>query len=314
MSANNARILIVGTGAMACLFSARLAASSIAVTHLGTWAEGLEALRMKGVSLVGVDGFENNYPVKTTSDPQTCQGTRLALVLVKSWQTQRVAQQLSRCLHPQGLALTLQNGLGNDSVLAGVLGSERVALGVTTTGASLISPGKVRPVGDGMVTLGDHPRLKPLASLLSTAGFRIETVFNTTSLVWGKLVINAAINPLTALLKVTNGELLERTETRELMEKIALEAAAVAAASRISLPYVDPVEAVQSVARRTESNTSSMLSDVLQGRPTEIDAINGAVVRQGDHAGVPTQINRTMWQLVCSLEGQQSVRLSRTIP
>ena len=302
MNNNFPNLLIAGTGAMACMFSARFAAIGVEVTHLGTWDEGLEALQRRGVCIVEPTGIERSYQVRITRDPQTCLGTRLALVLVKSWQTERVAHQLINCLHPQGLVLTLQNGLGNDTVLADALGPERVAFGVTTTGATLLAPGRVKPVGDGTIMLGNHPRLRPLKDLMQMAGFRIETVLDTTSLLWGKLVINSAINPLTALLKVYNGELLERPEARDLMAQITLETAAVAKRRAITLPYENPVKVVEGVAQRTAKNCSSMLSDILRGRPTEIDAINGAVVHLGEEVGIPTPINRILWQLVRALE------------
>jgi 2-dehydropantoate 2-reductase len=129
-------------------------------------------------------------------------------------------------------------------------------------------------------------------------------VSDTASLLWGKLVINAAINPLTALLRVPNGELLERPAARELLAEAALEATSVALKQGISLPYPDPVLAVQEVARNTAANYSSMLQDVMRGTITEIEAINGAIVKMGEHFGVPTPVNRMLWRLVKSLDHQ----------
>ena len=291
-------VLVVGTGAMACLFSARLAACGMPVTILGSWAQGLQALQRDGVRVVDVDGRETSYPVHVITETGDCTGVRYALVLVKSWQTQRAAEQLAKCLHAEGLALTLQNGLGNREQLAQVLGSGRVALGVTTAGATLLGPGRVRPVGEAVVTLSAHPRLSALAHLLQLAGFIIDTAPDATALLWGKLVINAAINPLTALLGVLNGELLERPPARQLLQAVAREAAAVAVAQGIRLPYPDPVVAAETIARRTAANRSSMLQDVQRGAPTEIEAICGAIVQAGEHTGVPTPINRTLFQLV----------------
>ncbi len=105
-------VLIVGTGAMACLFAARLSAAHIQVTMLGTWKEGLMALRQRGVTVVEQDGREQAYPVNVIDNPMECAGAPYALVLVKAWQTEQVARQLASCLAPQGLALTLQNGIG----------------------------------------------------------------------------------------------------------------------------------------------------------------------------------------------------------
>jgi 2-dehydropantoate 2-reductase len=294
--------LIVGTGALACLFAARLAAVGTPVAMLGSWPEGLAALRRDGVRLEGADGKVQAYPVQATNDPLECAGACCALVLVKSWQTGRAAGHLAECLAPNGLALTLQNGLGNREALEQVLGARRVALGVTTLGATLLGPGLVRPAGDGAVTLGEHPNLEAMAGPLRAAGFTVETVSEPLSLLWGKLVINAAINPLTALLGVRNGELLERPSARELMASAVAETVAVADSLGISLPYVDPLAAVETIARRTAANRSSMLQDVLRGAPTEIDVICGAIVQAGERAGALTPINRTLWQLVKALK------------
>jgi 2-dehydropantoate 2-reductase len=294
-------ILVVGTGAMACLFSARLAAAGFPVTILGTWADGLQALQQYGVLVVDDEGHERRYPVRVNTDPGECTGFRFALVLVKSWQTARAARQLAHCLDPGGLALTLQNGLGNREQLAQVLGDERVALGVTTAGATLLGPGRVRPVGEALVTLSAHPRLLPLAHMLESAGFIIETVSDPTALLWGKLVINAAINPLTALLGVLNGELLARPSARLLMQSVAYEAASVAAARGVHLSYADPAAAAEAVARRTAGNRSSMLQDVQRRAPTEIEAICGAIVHAGEDVDVSVPVNRTLLHLVKAL-------------
>jgi 2-dehydropantoate 2-reductase len=246
-------------------------------------------------------GPEQAYPVRVVEDPATCRGGHHALVLVKSWQTARAARQLAECLAEDGVALTLQNGLGNYETLSETLGPKRAALGVTTSGANLVAPGLVRAAGEGVITVNVHARLKPLADLMRKAGFVVETVPDASALVWGKLVINAAINPLTALLGVPNGALLERPSARRMLGIVAREAAGVAVARGVPLPYPDPVVAVESIARRTAPNRSSMLQDVSRGAPTEIDAINGEIVRAGEVHSVPTPINRTLWLLVSAL-------------
>jgi 2-dehydropantoate 2-reductase len=300
-------LLIAGSGAMACLFAARLSAAGVPVAILANWKAGLEAIRRNGVHLVEADGSERAFRVPVI-DAQAGGGeqldiqSRYALVLVKSWQTGRTARQLAGRLAEDGLALTLQNGLGNREALAEILGEQRVALGVTTAGATLLAPGRVRPAGKGLVTLSIGPHLEPLANLLRSAGFEVEHAPDSIALLWGKLVINAAINPLTALLGVPNGELLERQTARLLLAAVACEAAAVAAAQGILLPYPDPVQAAERVARGTAANHSSMLQDVRRGTPTEVDAICGAIVAAGQRAGVPTPVNRTLWQLVKALE------------
>jgi 2-dehydropantoate 2-reductase len=291
-------ILIVGTGALATLFAARLAASGHPVTMLGSWQAGLDALAHEGARLVDMQGGLQVSAVRIARNPRAVKGIKHALVLVKSWQTAQAATQLVACLPQDGLVVTLQNGLGNDAILSKALGRRRVSLGVTTSGATLLGPGLVRPGGEGRISLQAHPRLGALELALNDAGFRTEVVEDARSLVWGKLVVNAAINPLTALLRVPNGELLNRPSARLVMKSLASEAAAVAYAQGIRLPFEDPVDAAESVARRTATNHSSMFQDVQRGAPTEIDAICGAVTRTGKKAGIPTPVNQVCWQLV----------------
>lgn len=306
-------ILIAGSGAMACLFAAHLSAAGYAVNMLGEWTAGLEALQARGVILAGSSNHtgsaaETRYAVRASSDPKDFVGARLALVLVKSYQTQRTAQMLKSCLHKQGLALTLQNGLGNREILAEALGAQRVALGVTTVGATLLEPGKVRSGGEGITTLGDHDRLAPLVEALTCADFAVQQDPDPDALLWGKLVVNAAINPLTALLNVPNGELLKRPTARLLMASLARETAAVAMAQGLrSSPswtarFPDPVAEVEHVAERTARNRSSMLQDIGRGRRTEIDAISGAIARAGEQADQPAPLNHAMYMLVKAME------------
>ena len=307
MAPETSPILILGTGAMASLFAACLAASGAKVRMLGTWLESIDALNKAGVRLLGMDGVEHSYPVEATNDPLDCVGSRFAIVMVKSFQTKRVAQQLSVCLAEEGLALTLQNGLGNDITLTEILGPQRVASGVTTVGATLVEPGLVRYGGDGVISLGKNERLQSLPEILIKAGFVVETIENTDSLVWGKLVINASINPLTALLEVPNGDLVTNPSARTLMGLVANETTGVSLAKGINLPFPDPVAMVESVAQKTASNQSSMLKDVIRNSPTEIDAINGAVVRVGEAINVAVDINRTLWLLVKTMTAKNAV-------
>jgi 2-dehydropantoate 2-reductase len=294
------KVVIAGTGAMACLFAARLAQYA-QVTLLGTWPEGLAALSADGIRLQEADGSEQRLDVVVSDDPEDCAGTKLALVLVKSWQTERAAKQLARCLNAEGVALTLQNGLGNLEVLQQALGTERAALGVTTTGATMLGPGHVRSGGTGPTHLGRHPRLEPLAALLRQAGFMIEITDDLQALIWTKLAINTGINPLTAILRVPNGALNEIPHARSLMLAAAVETSRVAASLGVQLPGENIETMVGDVAIRTAKNHSSMLQDVLRGAPTEIDAICGAVVRHADTQGIDAPVNWTLWNMVRAL-------------
>lgn len=298
------RLTLVGTGAMACLLGARLAPFA-EVTLTGTWAEGLAALREHGIQLETATGL-TRVPVRAAHLHSGPPPAEFALVLVKAWQTEAVARYLPSLLTPSGLALTLQNGLGHYEVLVAALGPERAALGSTTLGATLLGPGHVREGGAGPIYLADQHRLRPLVDVLRRAGLEVHPtpLANLHSLVWGKLVVNCGINALTALLRVPNGELLNRPEAAQLMEEAALECARVAEAQNIPLPFADPIARVREVAQKTATNRSSMFQDILRGAPTEIDAINGAVARAGAGLGIPTPVNETLWRLVRATVGR----------
>ncbi|MCK6582786.1 MAG: 2-dehydropantoate 2-reductase [Anaerolineales bacterium] len=294
-------ILLVGTGALSTLFAARLSEAGHRVSMLGTWKDGLQALGENGARISDANGDERSYQVNATNDPNEVKGIKHAIVLVKSWQTKRAADQLKGILALDGIALTLQNGLGNRERLARDLGPRRVALGITTTGATLLGPGLVKVGGEGIISLESNPALAPIEAALRSSNFNLQIVSDTRSLMWGKLVINAAINPLTALLRVPNGELLNHPWARKAMSALARETAQVAEAERVSLPFEDPIQAAEEVARKTAKNLSSMFQDVRRGAPTEIDAICGAVTRRGEKHGIDTPYNRSCWQLVKSI-------------
>jgi 2-dehydropantoate 2-reductase len=287
------RITLMGTGALACLFGARLAPVA-AVTLVGTWAEGLAALESRGIWLE-VSGAASIVRVSAAHLACPPEPADLVLVLVKAWQTARVAARLPRLLKPAGAAVTLQNGLGNREALG-----PPTCQGVTTVGATLLGPGQVRLGGEGPTHIAGP---EWIAEMLGQAGMETHAVDSSQmdSLVWGKLAVNCGINALTALLRVPNGELLERPEAARQMEQAAVECAAVARAKGIRLPYADPKAHVRDVARRTALNRSSMLQDVLRGAPTEIDAINGAVVREGQRLGVSTPVNEALVSSVRAL-------------
>lgn len=291
-------ILLVGTGALATLFAARLSEAGHGVHMLGTWKKGLAELKQHGARVVDANGNERAFQVHATDDPREVSGAKFAIVLVKSWQTARVARQLKESLALDGHALTLQNGLGNLETLALDLGMGRVSMGVTTTGATLVGPGLVRAGGEGVISIEQNQALGPLETALRSSNFNLQIVADAQSLIWGKLVINAAINPLTALLQVPNGELLSHPKARRMMGELARETAEVAEAEHVDLPFSNPVSAAEDVARKTATNLSSMFQDVRRGAPTEIDAICGAVMQMGQKHGIRTPYNKACWTMV----------------
>ena len=272
---------------MACLFGAALAPVA-SITLVGTWPEGLAALRAHGIRVEGRPAVR----VRAVALGEAAPPADLTLVLVKTWQTAAIGAALPGYLKPDGLALTLQNGLGNVEQLG-----PRACLGVTTMGATLLGPGQVRPGGTGPTHVAAPAWV---AELLNAAGLEAAAVpaAQVDGLLWGKLAVNCGINALTALLRVTNGALLERPDAVALLNAAAEECAAVAAAQGIALPYADAAAAARAVAARTATNRSSMFQDILRGAPTEIEAINGAVARLAERLGVPAPVNTVLARLV----------------
>jgi 2-dehydropantoate 2-reductase len=323
------KIAVVGAGALGSLFAALLATqaektgdeiwlvgSSSVQPHLNAiQSEGLRLELAPGVQTI-LPNFETQYNLslrnlRLTTKPAEVYPADLALILVKSYRSAEAAQQAKLLLTSNGCALTLQNGLGNLAKLAEEVGRERAAQGVTSLAATIPAPGTVRWSGIGPVSVGlsaglgrvRQRLLLDFIARLTALKLPAATTENIEGLVWGKLIINCAINPLGALLNLPNGELVARPAAREVLEAAAQEAAAVARDLKIELPY--PYEAAASqarlVAEQTAANINSMLADVRRGRPTEIDAINGAIVREAERLALPAPVNRTLTRLVQAL-------------
>lgn len=311
------KIAIFGVGAMGALFAGKLDPLA-GVTLFGNWPAQIEAIRRAGLVITHPDGRQTRHFLHITDNLNTMPPADVALILVKSHQTARAARQAANILQPGGLAVTLQNGLGNLQKLAEAVGPDRAALGITAQGATVLSPGHLRHAGNGPTHLallpGKEAHLERLAGLLNKAGLPATLVNRADSLVWGKLAVNAAINPLTALLELPNGALSEDATLRRIMSAAANEVACVAKAQGIRLPFDDAACRAIEVSRATASNRSSMLQDISRGAPTEIEAICGAVVRYGRRLGVPTPVNKLLLQLVKDKEAGRPVADIRRIP
>jgi len=303
-------IALIGTGAMASLLAARLSTIS-PVVMVGSWAAQIAAVNEQGLWLEEADGLRTHFPtVWATDQPEQAGPVKLAFILVKSWQTAAAAERTARLLQPDGLAISLQNGWGHLETLTAVLGTRQVTAGVTSEGANLLAPGVVRHAGRGVTYLGydadNETQVAAAAGWLQQAGFDVRLEANLAGLIWRKLVVSSAINPLTALLRLPNGELLQRPSARRLMRTLAEETAAVAQAAGIQLPPGDPATWVEEVAAATAPNRSSMLQDMERGTPTEIEAISGAIVRQAEAAGTAAPLNKTMHALILAAAFQKS--------
>jgi 2-dehydropantoate 2-reductase len=299
------RVVILGTGALGCVFAARLAEAA-EIWMLGTWSEGLAAVEYAGVVVEEPDGKTRVARVFTGSEPGVAPPADVALILVKSYQTERAAAWAARVLKPDGLVVTLQNGLDNGRKIADAVGEERVALGLTYAGATLLGPGRSRLVADLPTFIAWREeiagRVSAFVAVLNAVGLEAQSSRDIQGRLWGKAIANAAINPLTALWRVTNGELLIGEDRRRVLASVAREAAAVARGSGVELPFDDAVMQVESVCRSTAGNHSSMLQDIERGRPTEIDSINGVIVGLGSRLGIPTPFNEIVSMLVRGLQ------------
>jgi len=223
------------------------------------------------------------------------------LVAVKTYDTVAALQSLRGVLRADAPIVSLQNGLEAVVHITNALGSSRpIALAPTTEAAYRDPAGAAHRVGRGATTLGwaaergGNFDLEALAALLRKAGLDAHVAAPIEPYVWAKLVVNAALNPITALVGKPNGYVAENVAAAALAAALAREAAAVAAAEGVRLPFNDAAEYVLEVARATAPNRSSMLQDIERKRPTEIDAINGAIVRRGRALGVPTPENVRM--------------------
>jgi 2-dehydropantoate 2-reductase len=294
-------VVVLGTGALGCVFAAHLAARA-EVWMLGSWAEGIAAVQRDGIRIIERDGSVRQVRVQATTDPAQVPPADGALLLVKSYQIERAAAWAARVLRPDGLAVTFQNGLDNGPKLTAAVGEARAAVGVNYTGATLLGPGETRHTAQLTNIIGTSSviaeRVIALCDLLTSVGLSTRTSDAIEGEVWGKGVVNAAINPLTALWRVPNGELLATPERRGLLAALVAEAAAVTRARGITLPQADPLAHTEKICQVSALNHSSMLQDIEHGRPTEIDSINGVIVAEGRRLGVPTPLNEVMWRLV----------------
>jgi len=325
------KIGIIGAGAMGSLLGFYLSERAD-VWLLDGWQAHVDAINARGLRRE-LDGVEEVCHPRATSDPGAIGPCDAVLVLVKAHQTAWAAEQARTLLRTEGrrlrieskdsvlsprasalgtLVVTLQNGIGNREILAARLGEERVGQGVTALGATLLEPGRVVHAGQGATVFGTDPDgagAAALAALFLSCGLPAELSDDLDALVWGKLVVNAGINALTALLRVPNGALAVVPQARALVEQAVAEALAVAAARGVRLPDADPLAHVLAVAQATGANRSSMLQDVLRGSPTEIATINGAVVREGARLGVPTPVNALLVALVSALDATADMRV-----
>lgn len=299
------KTVMIGPGAMGSLFGGLLSRAGEELWLVGYRKEQVETICSVGLTLKE-KGKSQIIPMKATPDVTSVGKADLVIFFVKTYDTERAVSDSLVLEKEDTVFLTLQNGLGNEEAICKKIDRKKVMLGVTGHGATLLRPGHVRHAGWGKTFVGelDHritDRATRIAQMFCKAGIETEASPNIHDQVWGKLVVNAGINALTALTGFKNGQLLDYPETARLMERLVFEAAQVARRKGVHIEE-DPIEKVRKAAEATRENRSSMGQDFDHRRRTEIDAINGAVVREAQALGILSPFNQVVTDLVKAIE------------
>ena len=300
------RIGIIGAGALGSYFGYRLAADND-VSMLEVRPDIVAAIRAEGL---GSAENADRRRVAISSAARDLFASQVLFVFVRATDTMRALRPFVNELDPSCVIVSLQNGIQNeDAVKAALGGNVALVIGATTESALTLSPGTAAPLGSGTTIVGPagaSPEVcARVARLLADAGMAVSVAYDIRPHLWGKLIANAAINPVAALLDRPNGVVLADANAGELARSLAQEAATVASAMRIALPFNDPWSYVRSIVEQTANLRNSMLADLAQGTKTENDHINGAVVAAGRRAAVPTPYNDTMFRLIRAREAQK---------
>lgn len=319
------KIAIIGPGALGCLVAASLARSGEDVWLLDKVQDRAKKINNSGIRVEGIGEF--SAKVRATCDAKDIGVCDLVIVCVKSYDTEEAVKEAKASIGENTLVLTLQNGLGNEEVIAEIVGPEKVVGGVTSHGSTYVGDGKVRHAGKGETIIGrwytpaarkdvrkwyiPRRRLEEISALFKKSSFETKISDNIKEVIWSKLIINVGINALGALARLKNGDLFKYEWTRNVMKQAVMEAVKVAKRRRISLVYSDPVKKIESVCSSSSDNACSMLQDVLDGQKTEIDYINGAIAAEGAALGVPTPVNSVLTDLVKALETGYGKQIGR---
>jgi 2-dehydropantoate 2-reductase len=294
------RIAVFGAGSLGSAVGGLLSTKH-EVTLVGREAHVREVQRA-GLRISGT--VMGHFWPRAATDVHELDVQDLVLITVKAYSTREAAREIVPLVGAATLVVSLQNGLNNGEVLDHAFGS-RAVVGVPVLGANYLGPGEVRMSGLQEVVLGSLSGHLGAAirtgEVLSECSIPTRISAAIRSEVWMKVLVNASVNPVTALVRHENGHLLRHKELISLCRSLCLEGASAAEANGIDLGGVDPFERAMEVVRATSGNRSSMLQDVERGRWTEIDQINGALVLSGESKGVSMPVNKALWQLVRSL-------------
>ncbi|MBW2484073.1 MAG: 2-dehydropantoate 2-reductase [Deltaproteobacteria bacterium] len=311
------KIAIIGPGALGCLLAAsltiKLDRSNKKIPALDLWLLDHLPDRAKKLNEQGLileeGGQQKHCKIKATADPNAIGSADIIILCVKSLQVAAGLDLASQLVHEDTLLLTMQNGIGHLELLKDKQKPPSIVIGVTAQGANLVAPGHVRHAGDGLTRVGflksvsfsKSLLLAKMCNMLNYGGIETVIVDNIMDYVWSKLLINAGINALTAIHRYPNGKLLESADIKDRLTAAVSEGAAVARTLGINL-IGDPLALTLAVCSKTAQNLSSMLQDVNNGRPTEIDSINGAIAAAGRKLDIPTPVNDALVHEIKEIE------------
>jgi 2-dehydropantoate 2-reductase len=297
------QVAVLGAGAVGCCYGGMLARAGHRVTLIGrpTHVQAIEAhgLRMQTLH------FDESVPLAASTEPSGVAGADLVLFAVKSPDTETAGEQVRAHLKPSALLLCLQNGVDNADRLRAVLPGVSIAAAVVYVATEMAGPGHLRHHGRGELLIEPAERSAAVAQAFMAAGVPTQISDNVRGALWAKLILNCAYNALSALGRLPYGELVQRPGVQAVMRDVVAECRAVASADSITLPE-DLDSAVRRIAETMPTQFSSTAQDLMRGKPSEIDFLNGHVVRRGESLGVPAPANRALWTLVKLAESRSA--------
>ncbi|HEY6391087.1 MAG TPA: 2-dehydropantoate 2-reductase [Bryobacteraceae bacterium] len=288
------QVAVIGAGAVGCYYGGLLLRAGHDVTFIGRPAH-VDAINAHGL-LLDTQFFRGYLPAKAATDATSLASPDLVLFCVKSADTEEAGRSLAGCLRPETSVLSLQNGVDNPQRLRGVTGHAVIPV-VVYVGSEMAGPGHVRHHGGGNIAIGAAPASEALAQMLDAAGIRTTIADDIEVTQWSKLVTNCAFNALSAVAGIPYGPMLEVEGTRDVVASAVQEAVMVARASGVSMPE-DILEQILKIPAAMPNQMSSTAQDVARGKPSEIDFLNGYVVRKGAELGVPTPTNQALQVMV----------------
>jgi 2-dehydropantoate 2-reductase len=297
----SAKVAVMGAGAVGCYYGGMLARAGHPVTLIGR-PQHVAAMKKSGLRLE-TQAFDENVSVAASESAEGVRGAQLVLFCVKSGDTETAGASLRSFLSNDAAVLSLQNGVDNAERLAAVLDREVIPT-VVYVATEMAGPGHVKHHGRGELVIGRSAAAERIAPALRAAGVPVEVSDNVAGALWAKLVVNCAYNALSAITQMPYGRLVQGEQIPEVMRDVVEECIAVARASGVRVPG-DLHATVAKIGETMPGQYSSTAQDLARGKPTEIDHLNGLVVRKGAALGVPVPANRALLALVKLLEGRE---------